>query len=129
MGKSIYAVCDKNGYVLHMEGVEILGRKVTILAVFLNKDDALALVVAAEIKNPHLIPQFVRTLPSDIALGIVADGAKFKESFVVEGPLSAFFPGFEAPTYDEDGKVSGSVRVAKVDKETNTIWLDSVPKK
>jgi hypothetical protein len=123
MSESIYAICDKNGYVLHMEGVEILGRKVTIPAVFLNKDDALALVVAAEIKNPHLIPQFVRTLPSEIELGIVAGGAKFKDAFVVEGPLCAFFPGFEAPTYGEDGKVSGAVRVAKVDKETNTIWL------
>lgn len=53
---------------------------------------------------------------------------KFEDAFTVEGPLSAFFPGFEAPTYNENGNVSGFVRVAKVDKETNTIWLESVPK-
>ena len=53
---------------------------------------------------------------------------KFTDAFTVEGPLSAFCPGYEAPTFGEDGSINGVVRVASIDPSTNTIWLESVPK-
>ena len=51
---------------------------------------------------------------------------QFKDAFTVEGPLSAFCLGYEAPTYGRDGEIDGIVRVLKIERETNTIWLESV---
>ena len=51
-----------------------------------------------------------------------------EDAFTIEGPLSAFMqPGFEAPTYGEDGSPNGCVRIVAVDRATNTIYLESVP--
>lgn len=51
---------------------------------------------------------------------------QFEDAFSVDGPIGAFYPGFEAPTYGKDGKMDGVVRVERIDYETNTIWLESV---
>ena len=53
---------------------------------------------------------------------------KLRDAYEVSGPMSAFIEeGFEAPTYGDEGKINGFVRIAKVDHATNTIWLESVP--
>jgi len=58
------------------------------------------------------------------------DASKFTDGPTVEGRLEDFFqPGFAAPTFGDDGKISGTVVVTKVDEKTNTIWLTSTPRK
>ena len=60
----------------------------------------------------------------------MADATKFKNEFTVDVPMGSLcvFEGFEAPTFNpETGKMNGKVRVNKVDTESHTIWLESVP--
>lgn len=45
-----------------------------------------------------------------------ADGMTFEE---------LYYPGFEVPTYDVDGRINGVVRITKTDPDTKTIWLES----
>lgn len=48
----------------------------------------------------------------------------FIDAFTVEGPLESFFsPG--APVWSSDGKYKGKITITHVDRETNTIWLES----
>lgn len=51
---------------------------------------------------------------------------KLEDAYEISGPMEAFIqPGFEAPTYGEDGKISGCIRIVKVDEASHTIWLEN----
>jgi hypothetical protein len=87
----------------------------------MNRREALTIIGpgVAFLATPKAFPLF--SLSGDSV-------ANLKDAYEVSGPINDFIEeGFEAPTYEGDGKINGVVRITKVDRAINTIWLESVP--
>jgi hypothetical protein len=87
----------------------------------MNRREALTIIGTgvAFLATPKALPLFSMSAESVDNL---------RDAYEVSGPWPAFLgEGFEAPTWGDNGSISGIVRVSKVDRSTNTIWLEAVP--
>jgi hypothetical protein len=85
----------------------------------MNRREALTIIGegAVFLVTPKSLPMFSLSESSVLDL---------RDAYEVSGPMEDFMqPGFEAPTYGEDGKISGTVRISHIDRAINTIWLES----